>query len=105
MARTPEALVKDRVKKLLKAMSIYYFMPATYGFGRSGVPDFVCCMDGRFMGIECKAGTNKPTALQQLELTRIAAAGGFTFVANEDNLDMLEEKLTCLQNKSPHSMR
>lgn len=100
MAMTPEARVKKDVKKMLDAMSIYYFMPATYGFGRSGVPDFVCCLDGRFLGIECKAGDNKPTALQEREMTRIDDAGGFTFVVRETNLDELKAKLTWLR-KSP----
>lgn len=96
MASTPEKKVKERVKKVLDALSIYYFMPATYGFGRSGVPDFVCCFDGRFLGIECKAGNNKPTALQERELQRIDDARGYTFVANETNIDKLKEELTCL---------
>lgn len=93
MASTPEARVKAQVKKILGELGIYYFMPATYGFGRSGVPDFVCCYDGMFLGIECKAQGNVPTALQERELTCIKDAGGFTFVAREDNLSLLKERL------------
>jgi hypothetical protein len=86
---TPEAKVKAKVVKLLKAYDIYYFFPATHGFGRSGVPDIICCFNSLFMGIECKAGKNKPTALQEKELSKIREAGGHTFVINEDNLDEL----------------
>jgi hypothetical protein len=86
---TPEAKVKAKVVKLLKAYDIYYFFPATHGFGRSGVPDIICCFNSLFMGIECKAGKNKPTALQEKELSKIRAAGGHTFVINEDNLNEL----------------
>jgi hypothetical protein len=35
---TPEAKVKASVVKLLKQYEVYYFFPATHGFGRSGVP-------------------------------------------------------------------
>jgi Holliday junction resolvase len=93
MALTPERKVKNKVVALLKAHGVYYFFPATYGMGRSGVPDVVCCMRGRFLGIECKAGTNKPTPLQLRELTAIQEAGGVSLVINETNIDTLEKLL------------
>lgn len=93
---TPEAKVKAKVKKLLDELRIYYFFPATHGYGRSGVPDIVGCFMGLFVAIECKAGKGKLTALQEMEIAKINAAGGFTFVAREDNIDELKEKLTCL---------
>lgn len=93
---TPEAKVKAKVKKLLDQLRIYYFFPATHGYGRSGVPDIIGCFMGLFVAIECKAGKGQLTGLQELELTKIKAAGGFTFVAREDNIDELKEKLTCL---------
>jgi hypothetical protein len=93
---TPEAKVKAKVKKLLDQLRIYYFFPATHGYGRSGVPDIVGCFLGLFVAIECKAGKGQLTALQEREIERIIEAGGFTFVAREDNIDELKEKLTCL---------
>jgi len=90
MASTPEKKVKDKVVKLLKENDIYYFFPATYGMGRSGVPDIVCCFDGAFLAIECKAGANKPTALQDREIGSIRSAGGTAFVINEANVGDLE---------------
>ena len=93
MALTPEKKVKDRAVKLLKAQGVYYFFPATHGFGRSGIPDIICCINGQFLGIECKAGTNKPTALQEKEMQSIRDAGGRAIVINETNLTLLEEIL------------
>lgn len=83
---TPEAKIKKQVTAILKGLGVYYFFPATGGYGRSGVPDIICCVDGCFVGIECKAGTNKPTALQDREMGRIVSAGGYVYVAREDNL-------------------
>ena len=91
MAMTPEARVKAKVVKLLKAAGVYYFYASTHGFGRSGVPDLVCCMGGRFIGIECKAGKNKPTPLQEKEMAAIRDAGGTTLVVNEENINDVEE--------------
>ena len=65
----------------------------THGFGRSGVPDIICCIDGKFLGIECKAGSNKPTALQEKEMQAIRDAGGRAVVINEHNLTLLGDLL------------
>ncbi len=86
MASTPEKKVKDKVRKLLTEAGAYHFMPATHGYGTSGVPDIVGCYKGRMFAIECKAGDNKPTALQMKNLAAISAAGGYTEVINEENL-------------------
>ena len=86
---TPEAKVKQKVKKLFEQYGVYYFMPATGGFGRSGVPDFIACCRGKFIGVECKAGSNQPTALQERELRRIIDAGGAAFVVNEESIATL----------------
>tara|TARA_R100000951_G_scaffold105323_2_gene99057 strand:- start:227 stop:511 length:285 start_codon:yes stop_codon:yes gene_type:complete len=90
MAATPEKKVKDKVVKILKANGAYYFFPATFGMGRSGVPDVVCCHKGAFIGIECKAGKNTTTPLQDRELAAIQSAGGTALVINENNMDELE---------------
>ena len=87
---TPESKVKNAVVKILKDYGVYYFFPATHGYGRSGVPDIVCCFDGKFLAFECKAGKGKLTALQERELLRIRRAGGESFVVNEDMLDDLK---------------
>ncbi len=93
---TPEAKVKAKVVKTLKERGVYYFYPVTGGFGRSGIPDIICCVKGKFLAIECKAGKNKPTPLQEMEMQKIRAAGGIAMVVNETNtqdvviiLDML----------------
>jgi len=87
---TPEAKVKANVVKILKKYEVYYFFTATGGFGRSGVPDVVCCVKGKFLGIECKANGNKPTALQEREIEAIRSAKGMAMIVHEDNLDALE---------------
>ena len=93
MAMTPEKKVKNKVVRLLKQYGAYYFFPASYGMGRSGVPDIVCCLQGRFIGIECKAGKNKPTALQDKNLEDIRKTGGIAMVVNEENMNDVREQL------------
>ena len=87
MASTPEAKVKEKIKKILKEHGVYYAMPMGTGYGNSGVPDFLCCLQGQFVAIEAKAGKGIPTALQEKNLRDIKAAGGYAWVVNEENLD------------------
>ena len=93
---TPEAKVKRKAVAQLKAMDAYYFYPMTYGYGRSGVPDIVACYCGKFFGIECKSGSNKPTALQEKNLEDINKAGGFAMVVNEENVDSLMREMKAM---------
>jgi hypothetical protein len=90
MAQTPEAKVKASVRKVLGELGAYYVMPVTGGYGNSGAPDFLVCLAGRFIGIECKAGKNTTTALQEKNLAQIKAAGGLPLVVNDGNVDTLK---------------
>jgi len=94
---TPEKKVKEKVKKKLKELKCYYCMPATGGYGASGVPDIIACYKGTFIGIECKANGNKPTELQQKHLRDISISGGKSLVIDETNVDMLQFFITGKQ--------
>lgn len=99
MAATPESLVKKAIKKLLVSAKAYYAMPMGSGYGSTGVPDFLVCCNGRFIGIEAKAGKGKPTALQLSNLRQIVDAGGVALVVNESNINELEEMLAWIAAK------
>ncbi len=96
MALTPERKVKTKVTNILQKHEAYYFYPLTGGFGRSGVPDIVACYKGRFIGIECKAGCNRPTNLQEQNLEQIKRNGGVSLVINEDNVGEVETALRTI---------
>ncbi len=93
MAMTPERRVKTQVRKVLDKLGAYYVMPVTGGYGNSGAPDFLVCLHGRFVGIECKAGANTPTPLQEKNLRMIERSGGVSLVVNEDTVEVLETEL------------
>lgn len=96
MALTPEVKVKRVVVAQLKELGAYYFYPVTGGYGTSGVPDIVGCYKGVFFGIECKAGKNKPTALQQNNLDAINKADGIAMLVNEQNMHEVKDILERL---------
>jgi hypothetical protein len=80
---TPEKKVKQNVVKILTELGAYWFYPTTGGYGRSGVPDIVACIEGLFLAIECKAGNGKVTALQERELRLVEEANGFALIYRE----------------------
>jgi len=99
MAATPEKLVKNKIKVILQDGGVYYAMPIGSGYGNAGVPDFLACVNGRFLAVEAKAGKGKTTALQDAHLEKIKAAGGVSMVVNELNLDQLKETIKCMNKK------
>ena len=99
---TPERKVKDKVKKVLKELGAYYAMPATGGYGSSGVPDFLVCYRGRFFGLECKANGGKTTALQEKNLEDIRKNHGVAFVVGEHNVGNLRELLVAFLWEIPN---
>ena len=93
MAMTPERRVKTQVRKVLDKLGAYYVMPVTGGYGNSGAPDFLACLQGRFIGIECKAGKNTTTPLQEKNLRQVERSGGIALVINDENVGVFEETL------------
>lgn len=93
MAGTPEGKVKAAVKKLLKERSIWYYMPVQNGMGVVGIPDFICCWEGKFLAIETKAPgkIHNVTANQRNRIKEIRQAHGFALVV--DNAKDLEDWL------------
>ena len=99
MAQTPEKKVKDAVCTILKSHGVYYFYPVTGGFGRSGIPDIVGCYRGAFIAVECKAGKNKPTALQCAEMLKIDKAGGMSMWVNEETIYVVEDAINLINER------
>jgi hypothetical protein len=85
---TPESKVKAKVKALLAKHRVYFFMPATHGYGSSGVPDIVACTQGKFIGIETKANGGVPTALQMNNLMRIVDNKGISLIIDETGIGL-----------------
>ena len=95
MAATPESKVKAKIHAALKAVGAYAVNYIGGQYAKAGTPDILACLDGRFIGIEAKAGTNKPTLLQIMALREIDEAGGLSLVINENNLVYL---IGCLHD-------
>lgn len=90
MAQTPEGKVKAAVKRVLAKYQgiIWGWWPVPSGYGQ-GALDFIGCARGRMVAIETKAPGKKPTALQEICIRDMRAAGAVVFViASTDGPDM-----------------
>lgn len=96
---TPESKVKAKCVDTIKRYGAYYFFPAQNGYGRAGVPDIIVCYRGHFLGVECKAGFNKPTLLQEKEMAAIQKAGGTAMVVREDTIEFVEDWFRRVQHE------
>jgi hypothetical protein len=83
---TKETEVIACVEHILRKYRTYYTKQKGVG-----VVDFIVCYRGMFLGVECKAGFNKPTALQEREMAAIHKAGGSAMIVREDTIELLEQ--------------
>lgn len=98
MASTPEAKVKDKVKKVLKKYGVYWFCPVQNGMGVVGTPDFLCCVEGKFLAIETKAPgkVKNTTPNQDARISEIRSSKGIAIVV--DNADDVEAVIVALKH-------
>lgn len=68
-------------------------------YGTAGIPDIICCYDGRFYGFEVKTDTGRPTALQEAVIRKIRAAGGIAAVvrSTDEVKNILNDTRRCLK--------
>lgn len=94
MAMTPEGRVKEAVKRYLKKHGIWFYMPVSNGMGVAGIPDFVCCWHGKFLGVETKAPGKRGAATEnQKRIQReIIEHGGYSIII--DDVNQLDAYLT-----------
>ena len=93
-----EKQLENNMKKYLSSKNIYHFKVHGNGFMRSGIPDLICCINGRFVAIEIKRpdGKGKVSKLQEIELDRIKKSDGIAVVMN--NYDEFVKFISEIKN-------
>lgn len=85
--------VKGDIKEALDHEGIWYFMPLMMGYGRTGIPDFICCWGGRLLAIEAKGKGGELRPSQSREIEDLESAGATVWVVGPDHIPALEEEL------------
>ena len=74
-----EAVVQLKILKYLNGLSDCWAIKVISANQR-GVPDILGCYRGRFIALEVKSASGKPSKIQQAQLDAIKKAGGITGV-------------------------
>ena len=91
-----EKLVKEALKKYLKSIGAYYYMPVPMGYGASTI-DFLVCHKGKFYGIETKKKGLRPTVSQMSVMKYIEIAGGLCWCEDSVDLETTRDLLRWVQ--------
>ena len=83
-----EKQFENKVKAFLKEQGCWYIKYwGGGGFTKSGIPDLLICCNGRFVAVEVKASTGKPSDLQLKKIRDIRKAGGVAFTLYPDQFE------------------
>ena len=68
------------IARYLKTVPESFFFKEHGGmYGTAGIPDLICCINGRFVAFEVKTQNGKLTTLQQATLQKIKNAKGYAY--------------------------
>lgn len=89
-----EKTITNRILKYLKAQP-YCFAFKEHGgmYGTAGIPDIICCYNGKFIAFEVKTEKGKLSQLQEVTIQRIKDARGKAY-----KVTSLEEVKKILDN-------
>ena len=88
-----ETKLQRKVQDYLESLGAYHFKVHGNAYIKSGIPDIISCYKGKFIGIECKVGKNKPSRLQEEHRDMILSAGGIHILAYK-----LEDVIKIFEN-------
>lgn len=96
---TPETTLKNKARTLFKSYGkdLWWFKVLGSEGQKSGVPDCVGCLRGKFFAVELKVEPYTPSPKQLWEIDQIRLAGGESEVIYD--IDRLREFMQCLERK------
>ena len=87
---------ENRIKKYLEKNNCWFVKFFANAYTSSGIPDILCCINGRFVGIEVKQEKGKPSLLQKMHLLNIGKAGGIGVLAYPSGYEDLKKLIDNL---------
>ena len=93
-----EKQFETQVKDYLKKQGCWVLKTWSNGIQREGIPDLLVCCNGHFLGIELKAESGKPSALQEWNIDQINKAGGVGIVLYPHQFEEFKELIERKKN-------
>lgn len=90
-----EKSITNAILKYLRSLDNCFCWKEHGGmYGTAGIPDIICCLNSRFIGIEVKKPDGKVSKLQEVTLRKIKKASGIAIVAySVDDVKAIVDKL------------
>lgn len=93
----PEKQFENKIKAFLGNLPNTYFFKYWAGpYSKSGIPDIICCINGKFVGIEIKAENGRPSALQERNIELIRKAGGLGYILYPKDFESFKMDIMAL---------
>lgn len=87
---------ENKIKKYLDKKGCWFVKFFANAYTSSGIPDILCSINGRFVGIEVKQESGKPSLLQKVHLKNIGEAGGVGVLVYPSGYDDLKDLIDNL---------
>lgn len=86
----------QREDKMIVPQVGWYLKVWGGGFQKSGIPDILICINGRFIGCEVKAPDGRPSHLQIQNLRQIDRSGGYGVLLYPDQWQLFQNFILCI---------
>lgn len=92
---------ENRIKKYLDKKGCWFVKFFANAYTSTGIPDLLCNINGRFVGIEVKQEKGKPSEIQKIHLKKIGEAGGIGVLVYPSGYEELKNLIDNLcENKN-----
>ena len=91
MAR--EKNFENQIKKYLEEKGAWFVKYFANSMTKAGIPDILVCLKGKFIAIEVKAETGRPSELQEYHLKQINKAGGFGILLYPSGFEKFKKEI------------
>lgn len=95
-----EKQFENKIKDYLKSKGCWHVKFFANGMTRSGIPDILACVNGRFVAIEVKAENGRPSKLQLWNVEKIKEANGIAVIAYPKDWEKLKQLIDDLIERS-----
>lgn len=88
-----EKQFENKIKEFLKEKNIWFVKYFANAFTKSGIPDILACVNGKFVAIEVKAENGKPSELQLYQQKKIKESGGKAYILYPKDFEQFKKEI------------
>lgn len=76
-----------KIRKYLESRGHWVVKYFAYGYAKSGIPELLACVNGRFVAIEVKGDGDYISPVEEFTLCRIINSGGVSMVVRSQDFE------------------